>query len=187
MTNSDRTAHVDYIRDQRRDELARQQRTWRKEWLLVGVTLAIVGLASLWMVNKASAQELPRQVCQGVNTLTGEPFGCVSITDGWTVQPLAPQRKPVNKKLYAAFLGMDALNETLTLVNMHRGFHELNPAYPSHNIAGHIATFAAFQALDYYALKRLEKWNPTVARVMLYSLIGVQGFVTSWEVRNLHR
>ncbi len=91
----------------------------------------------------------------------------------------------VSPKLYAAFLGMSSVNETLTLVNMSHGLHETNPAYPTNSKAGHIATFAAFQALDFYALKRLEQSHPKMAKFALVALLGVQGSVTVWEAHNL--
>lgn len=97
----------------------------------------------------------------------------------------AQEPQHVSNKLYAAFLGIDALNETLTLVNMSHGLRELNPTFPSHNRAGHLATFAAFQALDVYALKRVEQKNPTLAKALLIGLIGAQSAIAGWEIHNL--
>ncbi len=99
----------------------------------------------------------------------------------------AQDQTPVSKKLYATFFGASALNETLTLVNMSHGLHETNPAYPAHNVPAHIATFAAFQALDLFALKAVERQHPTMAKVFLYGLIGLQGSVTAWEAHNLRK
>lgn len=159
-----------------------------------------VTVESIQRAKEAQQREREQFVCDTGLLLTSDGRIITGLRNGLLISSLlwaglfsvacpshahAQEPTHVSNKLYAAFLGIDSLNETLTLVNMSHGLRELNPAFPSHNKAGHIATFAAFQVLDVYALKRVEQKNPTLAKALLIGLIGAQSAIAGWELHNL--